>query len=195
MFKFFRRKKQPDQSKVKRSKDELREIKWEKLQRRILRWCVIRQYTIILSLKESKSLYEVKKLYDSWNFVKSRLRDVNDFCIDTRDLDIIRRFIQIKQKNGHCDYENIPDITLEDYLNLPEPDYEMPLLSAYANYEIYWDNVLMSYKRPSYKISRLKDLICTLKNNLNEPMTNYPAVQDRITALIEKYDNNLKLLT
>ncbi len=195
MFKFFWRKKLQSNPKKNWTKEELREIKWEKLQRRKLRWGVIRQYTIVKELKDSKHLSEIKSLLNDWCFVKETINNVNDFSLNNHDFDVIRRFIKIEQEYGRCKYEIVPDITMDNYSNLQELNLEQFLLSVYNNFESYWEDVLKSYKRLSSKVNRLKSLITSLTDDLNNPITDYPLVRNKISTLIDKYDQELQLLS
>ena len=195
MFKFFWRKKLQSNPKKNWTKEELREIKWEKLQRRKLRLGVIRQYTIVKELKDSKHLSEIKSLLNDWCFVKETINNVNDFSLNNHDFDVIRRFIRIEQEYGRCKYEIVPDITMDNYSNLQELNLEQFLLSVYNNFESYWEDVLKSYKRLSSKVNRLKSLITSLTDDLNNPITDYPLVRNKISTLIDKYDQELQLLS
>lgn len=195
MFNFFRRKNSFVHSKNQWTKDELNKIKWEKLQRRTLRWSVIRQYTIATELKDSKHLSEFKNLLNDWYFVKDTINHVNDFNLNDHDFDVIRRFIRIEQEYGRCKYEIVPDITMDNYSNLQELNLEQFLLSVYNNFESYWEDVLKSYKRLSSKVNRLKSLITSLTDDINNPITDYPLVRNKISTLINKYDQELQLLS
>lgn len=169
----------------------LRDRRWKKLQKHTLRWCVIRQYIILESISNSKHLSEIKKLINDWNLVNITINHVEDYYLDEYDFEVIRRFVRIEQINDRCEYKKIPEISMESYINIQEINLEKSLMIVYDNYKAYWEGVLMSYKRSSYRINRLKKLIESLTDDLNDPVTNYPIVRNKITTLIDDYNKDL----
>lgn len=172
------------------SHNEILERNIERMQRRKLRWCVIRQYKIVESLKYSYHLSEIKKLLNDWNTTKGITANVDGICLEKHDFEVIHRFIRYEQAFRRCEQDDIPEITIEHYHKLQKLHIEEYLLLTYDNYESYWDEVLLSYKRPSYKIRRIQEIIKTLTKDLMDPLTDYYAVRNKISHLIEKYSNN-----
>lgn len=192
MFNFFKRKK-PVYTPVIRTRKELREIKWERLQRRKLRWCILRHYILLDNISHTKNIYELKKHLKDWYDVKDIFNHVEDFKINKHDFEVIRRFILREQYLGICDYEEMPVITLENYESLIL-NPEKYLLTAYDNYESYCDSLINHYRRSSDKKERLEYIIETLTGDLSNTLISYGSVELRIRGLIHKYNKELETL-
>ncbi len=68
-------------------------------------------------------------------------------------------------------------------------------MSAYDDYEEYWDDVLENYNRPSAKRNRLQYLIESLDKDSEDPMTDFPDVRAKLSNLRRKYNTILEELT
>lgn len=163
--------------------------------RRKLRWGVIRRYKLINELQNSNSLYDVKNVAKQWNTVKEIINDVKDFSLNDRDIEVVIRFLRKEQSLSRCQEGGEVFISLEDYYSKENIDFSKYLISAYDDYEQYWDDVLENYKRPSAKSNRLKDLIESIDKDSEDPVTDFPDVRAKLSNLRRKYNTIFEELT
>ncbi len=195
MFSFFKTKRTIPAEPVKLSHQELRERKWERLQRNKLRWGVIRHFVIYDELINSFSLYDVRKLLSDLNSVQGIIDAVPDYELSEIDFDVINRFEKYKQNIGECDIDSRNTITYQNYLNIRDLDKEKCLIIVYENFESYWDDVLNSYKRNTERKNRLQSLIDNLNKDLVDPLTDYESVRLKLSSLLRKYRNWLRCVS
>ena len=192
MFNFFKRNKPVRMAiKVNVTRHELRERKWERMQRRTLRWGVLRHYILRDELSKVKNLYEVKKVCRDWKYMRDIINNINDFKLNNHDFDVLHRFVRMKQFKGLCDIENVSNITLHAYQESEHLNIESYLLDVYDNFESYWDNVLDDYVKPSFKRKRLEYLLENLNKELTDSTIEADNVRGRIKQLIIKYQRLL----
>ncbi|MDE7414374.1 MAG: hypothetical protein K2N05_11405 [Muribaculaceae bacterium] len=190
MFNFFRRKNiAPIPKQI--SRHQLRKLKWERIQRKKLRWGVIRLYIIQDELNNSHTAYDVKKHFADLRHTLGIIDDIDDFTLNENDFLIINRFLTYKHSLGLCDRNSIPIVTYDGYISIRNIDAEKYLIIAYNNYEAYWDDILSSYKRQSDKKKRLQSIIESLDSDSKEPITHFPDVRKKIHYLSSKYENIL----
>ncbi len=199
MFKFFKSKKSRSAEIVdnptSHSRIDKRERKRERLMRRKLRWGIIRRYKLINELQNSKSLYDVKNVAEQWKTVKDIINDVKDIAPNDLDIKVVNRFLRIERLLGRCQEGGEVFISLEDYYSKENLDFSKYLMSAYDDYEEYWDDVLENYNRPSAKRNRLQYLIESLDKDSEDPMTDFPDVRAKLSNLRRKYNTILEELT
>lgn len=190
MFNLFRRKNiAPIPKKI--SRHQLRELKWERMQRKILRLGVIRLYIIQVELNNSQNVSDIKKHFTDLRHTLDIIDEIDDFTLNENDFLIINRFLTYKQCVDQCDFDFIPTVTHEGYISIRNIDAEKYLIIAYNNYEAYWDDVLSSYKRQSDKKKRLQYLIESLNKDSKDPFTDFSDVRKKIFLLSSKYENIL----
>lgn len=185
-FNFFEKKKATSGKPIKLSRQELRERKLERLQRRELRWRVLRHYTMLIELSQATDFYQIKEIANDWAETANTGGDVPDYLLTEHDFYVLKRFVRLKRYKGLCDRSVIPAPPLMDYQSSRTLNLEPHLYRMYSDFESYWDEVLVNYKRPSSN-KRLEYLIETLNNQLTDPITNIPRIQQRIKDLIAKY--------
>lgn len=190
MFNLFRRKNNTPISQ-RLSKHQLRELKWERIQRKKLRWGVIRLYIIQDELNNSQTIFDVKKRFTDLRQALGIIDDIDDFTLNENDFLIINRFLTYKQSIGQCDLGCLPIVTHDGYKSMRNIGAEKFLLIAYDNYEEYWDDILSSYKRQSDKKKRLQSLIESLYKDSKDPFTDFSDVREKIFFLSSKYENIL----
>ena len=99
------------------------------------------------------------------------------------------RLAGIKYAQGECRRR----VSLEEIKAIdkwePNPDYEIYyILRDLYNFDVYWDSVLNSYKRPAARIKRLKYLIDSMDSFLqNSEYNRFPQAISRIESLRSKY--------
>lgn len=161
------------------------------MQRKKLRWGVIRLYIIQDELKYSQNIGDVKRHLSKLHQTMDIIDDVDDFTLDENDFRIINRFLAYKQSIGKCDIDRLHVVSHDGYIAIRNINGEKYLLSALDNFESYWENVLDSYKRKSDKKKRLQYLIENLDETLKDTTLSYDNVRKRIMTLYDKYHNEL----
>lgn len=190
MFNLFRRKNiAPIPKQI--SRHQLRELKWERMQRKKLRWGVIRLYIIQDELNNSHTVYDVKKHFADLRHTLGIIDDISDFTLNENDFLIINRFLTYKQSLGQCDLDSITIVTHDGYISIRNIHAEKYLINAYDNFEAHWDDIINSYKRQSDKKKRLQSLIESLERDSKDPFTDFSGVREKIHYLCSKYENIL----
>lgn len=135
-----------------------------------------------LSSNELNSLYDYKSALKTYN----KYRPCLDQCI-YEEVGVSLRYCR------RCQYlefdEEIDCPTPSSFIKAIDLDFESILITTYNNFESYWDQVLVSYKRPSARQNRLAYLINRLDDELHDSETvKYPTVVDQISRLKSKYE-------
>lgn len=99
----------------KLNKHQLRELKWERLQRKKLRWGVLRLYIIQDELNNSQTVYDVKKHLADLHQTLGIIDDIEDFSLNENDFLIVNRFLAYKQSVGQCDLDILPVVSHDGY--------------------------------------------------------------------------------
>ena len=176
------------------SRKERRERRYERLQRRKLRWGVLRHYIMLDSMKEINHIAELKKWLERWHSTKEIVNEIHDYELNEYDFQVLRRFVRLEKAKGKCDIKEVPHITLKEYNEAGNPNIDKVIIKLYSDYEDYWDGVLSGYKRVSDKKKRLQYLIDNLQQDMTESIINIQEARDKISQLLSKYETQLKQL-
>lgn len=177
-----------DDRRKRRARLELREHRRE---RHYYIWAILRYMVCYDELVNSTNFYDYRKALANYNESLDRLKEDPPAEVY---FDIAFRFCQTEYYKRKCEHP----ITQEETLIVRNwrdktIDPNIPLNKVIGSYQVYWDEVLASYKRPSARKDRLQYLIEKLEEFKMWPeLKSAPGLTDKINDLQQHYSGLLE---
>lgn len=195
---FFPTKKETVTVSVNSSKDSSGRGNWEQTSNRLdnkrIRkhqiWLVLRYMITYKALLDSFNFYDFKKNLIDYKYSKGELRKSHP---TNYSFDAAIRFCKTEYYYGTCTHQlTNDDIDLVYSWQTNEIDFHEILGHVLQNYQIYWDEVLDSYVRPSARIKRLHYLVDNLEEFLKLPdLQEYSDITEGMRALQARYKSQI----
>lgn len=141
-------------------------------------WCILRFFISYQDLYCSQNFYEYR---DNLKNYRDAISSLEKEDVMESDFRIAFRFCSIKNNTGKCD-RAITQSEKEIALNWKDYKIDLSevLFNVLVSFQDYWDEVVMSYKKPSARQNRIKYLIDKL-----EEFKTWPELKN-ISGLIAK---------
>lgn len=152
-------------------------------------WAVLRIIVISKDIREAKDFYACEKALNDYHYI---LNYIKDYPITNEHIKTAIRFCQIKNSKKECEHRITDKETALIYkLKKVEfkQDFTTYLDNTLAEFEAYWNNVLISYKRELTLTNRLAYLVQYLTElEQKKFIKECPIIDLKIRQLREKYE-------
>lgn len=160
-------------------------LRGKRRQRHNVVWCILRLIITYRDLVSSSNFHDFKNNKDAYLIAKNEYKE---YSPDRGLIEVAIRLCQYKYKQGNCDHKLSDNEICAIYKLIDTPiDYEALLCQVTLSFETYWDDVLVSYAKPSARTKRIKYLIEETKRLIKE-YAQYPMLIERIKELQLRYE-------
>lgn len=169
-----------------------RERRYRRESRRIRHhktWLILRYLVTMQDLCDSSNFHELQNRWEKHLDVKKEM--ANEELLNEH-FNIAFRFCKIEYEGKRCKRH----ISIEEQQTIRNwRDYSVDIsrisMNVIARYELYWDDVLSSYKRANAKINRIKYLVEELDEIKKESLMQVDEIQKCLITLQKKYSDEL----